>query len=67
MFDLEELEVELREKLTLLEQACNVVAWFRMVEREGRINLKALPMITEYFDQGRNKPNQSANSLELKR
>ena len=33
-------------------QACNVVSWVRMVEREGRINLKTLPMVTEYLEQG---------------
>ena len=33
-------------------QACKVVSWVRMVEREGRINLKTLPMVTEYLEQG---------------
>ena len=29
-----------------------MVSWVRMVEREGRINLKTLPMVTEYLEQG---------------
>ena len=51
IFDLEEVEVELREKLNLLEQACHVVSWIQMVSRQGKLDLKALPMVIEFSEK----------------
>lgn len=47
IFDLEEVEVELREKLILLEKACYVVAWFRSAIK---INKSPLPILMEIHD-----------------
>ena len=44
-------------------QACTVVSWVRMVEREGRINLKTLPMVTEYFDQGTQTAQEASDEV----
>ena len=45
-------------------QACNVVSWVRMVEREGRINLKTLPMVTEYLEQGTQTTQEEGGALD---
>ncbi|XP_059082572.1 restin homolog [Tigriopus californicus] len=47
IFDLEEVEVELREKLILLEKACYVVAWFHSATK---INKSPLPILMEIHD-----------------
>ncbi|CAB4059475.1 MINDY3_4 [Lepeophtheirus salmonis] len=45
IFDLEELEVELREKLTLLESAFNVLSWWTRVTMSLGTRLISAPML----------------------
>lgn len=66
IFELEEVEVELREKLTLLEQACNAVAWInkvlphqadnRQVDQASKmgedVDLRKLPLVIAFEEQG---------------
>ncbi len=57
VFDLEEVEVELREKLMLLEQACWAVAWANAQRRllaagGGGEDLRALPLLIAFEEQG---------------
>ncbi len=53
IFDLEEVEVELREKLTLLEQACCAVAWVNSVlPRHHQQGLKELPLLIAFDERG---------------
>eukprot|EP00095_Tigriopus_kingsejongensis_P004621 maker-scaffold559_size137194-snap-gene-0.31 protein:Tk04621 transcript:maker-scaffold559_size137194-snap-gene-0.31-mRNA-1 annotation:"PREDICTED: myosin-10" len=47
IFDLEELEVELRDKLTLLEKACLVVAWLKSLSPSSK---PPLPLLMEIHD-----------------
>ena len=59
IFDLEEVEVELRDKLILLEQACNVVSWINERIGGGGVDkvavFKALPMMSDEAMNGKEK------------
>ena len=53
IFDLEEVEVELREKLTLLEQASCAEAWVNSVlPRHHQQGLKELPLLIAFDERG---------------
>ena len=47
LFELEELEVELREKLTLLEQAFKVISWWNNYAMSTGTKITSLPMIVQ--------------------
>ncbi len=52
IFDLEEVEMELRYKLTLLEQACYAVALVHAFSRHSQLGARrALPLVIEFTDK----------------
>merc|ERR1712223_2266120 len=63
VFDLEELEVELREKLALLEGAVQFAVWWNTVLMNQGCRIPSRPMICNYSSQITNEEPQTATII----